>query len=136
VAIGNKTAHNKTLHRAAIPLRSIAASELGCSAEAAMREIINKDLTLSNIPNPDASWDEIGEFALTFAGYNVWGSFDRCAEIANARSHESLTDLRTCLFFEQRRWRHIGVNPDQKTMIYIREVVEKIRSIVATCDLA
>lgn len=32
-----------------------------------MREIVaNKDLTLSNIPKPDACWDEIGEFALNF----------------------------------------------------------------------
>jgi len=101
-----------------------------------MRKIVNKDLTLSNIPNPDASWDEIGEFALTFDGYNVWGSFDKCAEIANARKHESLTDLRTCLFFEQRRWRHFGENPDEETMIYIRGMVEKIRSMVATGALA
>ena len=101
-----------------------------------MRKIVNKDLTLSNIPNPDASWDEIGEFALTFDGYNVWGSFDKCAEIANASKHESLTDLRTCQFFEQRRWRHFGENPDEETMIYIREMVEKIRSMVATGALA
>ena len=101
-----------------------------------MREIVNKDLMLSNIPNPDASWDEIEEFALTFDGYNVWGSFDRCAEIANTRSHESLSDLRTCLFFEQRRWRHFGENPDEETMVYIRGLVEEIRNMVATGDLA
>jgi hypothetical protein len=101
-----------------------------------MHEIVNEDLTLSNIPIPDASWDEIEEFALTFDGYNVWGSFDKCAEIANARRHESLTDLRTCLFFEQRRWRHFGENPDEKTMDYIRGLVEEIRSMVSTGDMA
>lgn len=101
-----------------------------------MHEIVNEDLTLSNIPIPDASWDEIEEFALTFDGYNVWGSFDICAEIANARRHESLTDLRTCLFFEQRRWRHFGENPDEKTMDYIRGLVEEIRSMVSTGDMA
>jgi hypothetical protein len=38
--------------------------------------------------------------SLTFNGYNVWGSFETCAEIANAQRHDSLTNLRTCLFFE------------------------------------
>jgi hypothetical protein len=101
-----------------------------------MRKIVNKDLTLSNIPNPDVSWFEIGGFALTFDGYDVWGSFDKCAEIANARRHESLTVLRTCLFFEQRRWRHFEENPDEETMVYIRGLVEAIRSMVDAGDLA
>ena len=59
-----------------------------------------------------------------------------CAEIANARRHNSLTDLRTCLFFEQRRWRHFGEDPEGEDMAYIREVVEKIRGRVAVRDLA
>jgi hypothetical protein len=64
-----------------------------------VRDIANKDLTLADIPSVDAGWDELGEFALTFDGYRVWGSFEKCAEIANSRRQESLTDLRTCLFF-------------------------------------
>lgn len=101
-------------------------------SEVTVREIVNKDLTLSDIPSSDASW---GEFALTFDGYNVWGSFDKCAEIANARRHESLTDLRTCLFFEQRRWRHFGEDPDEEAMMYLRGVIEKIRSRVTAGDV-
>ena len=100
-----------------------------------MREISNKDLALSDIPTPEASWGELGEFALTFDGYSVWGSFDKCAEIANARRRESLTDLRTCLFFEQRRWRHFGESPDAEAMMYIRGLVEKIRNRVAVGDV-
>jgi hypothetical protein len=101
----------------------------------AMSGISNKDLSLLSIPNPDASWAEMGEFALTFDGYKVWGSFEKCAEIANSRRHESLTDLRTCLFFEQRRWRHFGENPVEETMVYIRSLVEEIRSMVAKRNL-
>lgn len=84
-----------------------------------------------DIPNPDASWREIAEFALTFNGYEVWGSFEKCAEIANAKRQDSLTDLRTCLFFEQRRWRHFGEDPDGEAMAYIRALVEKIRRRVS-----
>jgi len=96
-----------------------------------VREIGNKNLTMADIPSPDASWREIAEFALTFDGYEFWGSFEKCAEIANAKGQHSLTDLRTCLFFEQRRWRHFGEDPDREAMMYIRALVEKIRSWVS-----
>lgn len=100
-----------------------------------MREIVNRNLRLSNIPNPDANLGEISEFALTFDGYNVWGSFEKCAEIANSRNHGSLTNLRTCLFFEQRRWHHFGKYPNDDSMAYIRSLIEKIRNMVASGDL-
>ena len=45
---------------------------------------------------------------------------------------ETLTDLRTCLFFEQRCWRHAGWDPDEETMQYIRGIVEKIRYKIAS----
>ena len=70
--------------------------------------------TLSDIPVPDADINEIGCFALTFDGYEHWGAFEKCAEVANAERQNTLTDLRTCLFFEQRRWRHSGYGPDEE----------------------
>src|SRR5262245_4737602 len=97
------------------PSRTLASSATAGrspSEEKGVREITNQALTLADIPGPDADWTTIGEFALTFSGYKAWGSFERCAEIANAPRHESLTDLRTCLFFEQRRWHHYGDEPD------------------------
>ena len=63
-----------------------------------MREISNHDLTPADIPAHDADWDTVAEFALTFNGYDFWESPEKCAEIANARRHDSLADLRTCLF--------------------------------------
>lgn len=84
-------------------------------------------LTLSELPGPNATWSEIAEFALRFNGYEVHGSLERCAEIANSRKHDSVTDLRTCLFFEQRRWRHFGESPDAEAMQYLRTVIEKLR---------
>jgi len=96
-----------------------------------MSELSNTDLTLDRIPDEGADWSEIGEFALTFDGYEAFGSFDRCAEIANARKHYTLSELRACLFFEQRRWRHFGEDPEEEgEMDYIRELVRAIRQKV------
>lgn len=79
------------------------------------------------MPLPDADWLAINEFALAFDGYQYWGSFDKCADIANARLNRTLTELRTCLFFEQRRWRHLDCDPDPEAEAYIRILIEKIR---------
>jgi len=87
-------------------------------------ETTDSGLSLTDIPDSDASWNVISEFALTFNGYDIEG----CAEIANAHRHDSLTDLRTCLFYEQRRWRHFGETPDDEAMAYIRDLVKKLRS--------
>lgn len=73
---------------------------------------------------------------LLLSGYDYWGSFDKCAEIGNKsleeykRSQklpETLIDLRTSLFFEQRRWRHFGYEPDRSAMEYIQALVAAIR---------
>jgi hypothetical protein len=98
--------------------------------EMQIREIADSELELADIPPADADWGEIGRFALTYNGYKVLGSFEVCAEIANARRHGSLAELRTCLFFEHRRWRHFGRAPDHEAMAYIQSIVEKIRGHV------
>jgi hypothetical protein len=74
----------------------------------------------------------IGAFALTFDGYWHWGSFEACAEVANARRGGPLAELRICLFFEQRRWRHFGDEPDARAMAYIRGIISSIRARVAS----
>ena len=51
--------------------------------------------------------------------------------MANERRSKSLTDLRVCLFFEQRRWHHFGSHPDDEAMAYIRELLDRIRAHVA-----
>ncbi len=98
--------------------------------------IANAALKEAEVPPADARWGEIGAFALTFNGYEHWGSFEKCAEVGNrwAKAYaqrealpKSLAELRTCLFFEQRRWRHFGRSPDTDAMMYIRALVEAIR---------
>ena len=90
------------------------------------------------VPSDDAELSVIHNFALSFDGYSNNGDevtgFDKCAVIANRAQQmwlekkvlpESLHDLRTCLFFEQRRhhW-------DAPTGIdFERAMVRRIREI-------
>jgi hypothetical protein len=64
------------------------------------KNIPNRDLVADKLPPLDADWEEIQRFALTFDGYKCWGSAERCGEIAEARRHSTMTELRTCLFYE------------------------------------
>ena len=96
-----------------------------------MNEIPNEQLTLELVPSEAASWLEILAFALTFDGYEYWGSFERCVAFAEAKGHATLTGLRTCLFFEQRKWRNGDEGkPDSKTERYWRSLLRKIRRLV------
>ena len=78
-----------------------------------MRDYETSDLNAKDIPPSDASWEDIWRLALTFNGYQHWGSFEKCVEVANQERDTTLVDLRTCLFFEFQRWRHFGENPDE-----------------------
>ena len=98
--------------------------------------IPNSHLIEKDIPSHRASWKKIEPFALTFNGYKHWGSFKKCREVAEdgvklyraqKDMTQSLTDLRTCLFFESRRWKHLEKNPSKKGMEYAHILVEAIR---------
>lgn len=89
--------------------------------------IPSRELLAEKLPPADADWCAIERFALTFDGYKRWGSAEICGEIANAHRNSTMTELRTCLFYEQRRWRHFSEEPDEAAMRYIREVLEQIR---------
>jgi hypothetical protein len=95
-----------------------------------MEQIPNNKLQLAQIPGDDASFAELCEFAHTFNGYQAFGSFEACAEIANRGDHSTLSHLRACLFFEARRWRHFGEDPDPETLAEWRQLISKIREKV------
>lgn len=91
------------------------------------------------VPASTASWSEIQWFALTYAGYTRNGGFGPLATMANAtidrwfETRELPDDphvLRSCLFFEQRRWRHLGQGPWLKDTTPITEPVEEDRAYV------
>ncbi|MGD0679365.1 MAG: hypothetical protein ABSC94_28560 [Polyangiaceae bacterium] len=88
----------------------------------------------ARVPGPCASWDEIQTFAQTFNGYEAFGT-EECGRLANALSEAfkrtgildaDLAHLRNALFFEQRRFRHFGFDPDERAMHYIRALVARI----------
>ncbi len=58
-----------------------------------MDEIPNDQLQLTDIPADDADLDDLIRFAHTFNGYDAFGGFDACADIANAGDHSSLAHL-------------------------------------------
>lgn len=100
-----------------------------------MEAIPNDALRLDHLPSPDAGGTEVWRLADTFNGFKHWGSFERCAEIADQHAYDQqraldLTELRTCLFFECRRWHHYGEQTDMHDSPYIRGLVEKIREMV------
>jgi hypothetical protein len=109
-----------------------------------MSKIPNSKLSAKDIPSSQASWKRIFPFALTFDGYEQWGNFEKCQEVAKSgidlfrrkqQLSQSLTDLRTCLFYEARRWRHLDKNPNQKGMEYIHALVDAIRVRVIAGEL-
>lgn len=58
---------------------------------------------------PDANDPSaIFEFAMSFNGYEHFGSFEACARAAGTRSRATLEDVRNELFFECRASRHRG----------------------------
>ena len=98
----------------------------------------HRTLAEESIPGPGAPWGpDIAEFALTFDGYEALG--DRTGDLANATKYkwtetralpDDLVELRSCLFFEQRRYRHFGWDPEEDAMAYIRALIEAIRTRV------
>lgn len=93
-------------------------------------EISNEDLSEADLPPPNADWGLICSFAHQYNGYEKCGSTEECAEIANSQLGGSLHNLRSCLFFEARRWRHFGEEPDAEAMTYIHRIIEDVRSLV------
>jgi hypothetical protein len=104
---------------------------MALNSSAEPQRITNGDLLLADIPKPDSDWGDILPFAHSFDGYMVMGSFEACATVANQRRHDTLTELRTCLFFEARRWRHFGEDPDPSEMEYIHGLLNQIRDKIA-----
>lgn len=98
--------------------------------------IENNGLKLINIPAIEADYPTIAEFALTFDGYKY---FPDLASNANRIVDEyqqdekivgslSLTELRGCLFYEQRRHRHFGEDPEGNDLNYIHALLIEIRN--------
>ena len=107
-------------------------------------EVPNESLTASAVPPVTASWHTIMGFALTIDGYNAIGQKE-CAQLGNggksavskdAASVEtlSLTELRLCLFFEQRRFNHFGHEPQDTDRMFINTPLQAIQKKIESHD--
>src|SRR5687767_5865994 len=101
-------------------------------------EIPNDKLRAEDIPATDATWSEIFAFALTLDGYGALGGNGPCGKIANMTEQHflrtgalppdlDLTKIRSCLFFEQRRWHHFGDTPHDEARRYFMALLDAIR---------
>jgi len=76
------------------------------------------------VPGPDAAWfPEVNEFALTWNAYDRIGDLSKVSRIAKKVNQAvddgqlakvSIADLRTTLFFYQRRTHHNDVEPSKR----------------------
>jgi hypothetical protein len=101
-------------------------------------QLPNSRLRPEDVPVDTSDWLVFSDFALTFDGYDWLG--DRCGDYANDAAEryrrdgslpESLSDSRACIFFEQRRWRHFGIDPDPESWRYLRALLQRVRELAA-----
>jgi hypothetical protein len=114
------------------------------------KQISNINLIEQDLPEPHSDFPSIWKFSWSYDS-SAESPLDKSAEIAykceetystnGSLSNFSLTDLRTSLFFEQRRYNHWGWNPDdeefgnKEEVQYIWELVETIRKKVQTKEI-
>jgi len=100
-------------------------------------EASNENSTASAVPPVRASWHTIAVFAQTMDSYKAIGQKE-CGQLANRVRSEfknnapsvgrlSLTELRLCLFFEQRRFNHFGYAPQGADRLFINTLLEAIQ---------
>ena len=93
-----------------------------------MKTIRNSALKIDKIPDPDGRMTDWAKFAHTINGYEVAGSFDECARLANDGQANTLTELRCALFFMSRAERHSGCDFSGSTELHT--LLRKIRAKV------
>ncbi len=90
----------------------------------------------NEVPGRNACWEQIREFGVSFEG--CWFS-EETGDIANSMYNVYKTsgvqafegketdELRAALFFEQRRYRHLGQSPEGMNLLYVQELTSAIR---------
>lgn len=96
--------------------------------------VANVDLDISTFPKRRDPFDRIVKFAYSFDGYAHFG-MEKCAELANASLSnfyhsqvlpEDIDAIRACIFFEARRWTLYQKEPDNKGLIYIHALIDRL----------
>jgi hypothetical protein len=96
-------------------------------------QIQSGELRETDLPTSYGGWSDYVRFALTFSPTDR----DTCRELAGdafARWQRTgdvprrLEELRACLWFEQRRWRFLGREPDSEGMRYAGALIRAMRA--------
>jgi len=108
-----------------------------------VRRLAHDELRPEHLPHPRAPFEEVVHFAYTFDGYARFG-MRLCGEMANRAASSfvatgelpawlvgDLDRLRSCLFFEARRWILLEREPDTRALIYVHRLIEAVGDQVA-----
>lgn len=96
-------------------------------------QIQTGELRVTDLPTSYGEWSDYVRFALTFDPTDR----EMCRELAGdafARWQRTgevprrLEELRACLWFEQRRWRFLGREPDREGMRYAGALIRAMRA--------
>lgn len=96
----------------------------------------NSALRPEAVPPPDAPWEAVEEFALSYDGYAYWSDVAELDRRALQRwtreGHLSrdLDQLRGCLFYEERRWHHFGREPQGRGRAFIAALLGAIAELL------
>ncbi len=98
--------------------------------------ISSDQLEAKDVPRSRANWSEFSAFALRFdpmviekIGYGA-----QLADLTNATRDSSIDQLRAHLFIEQRRWNHFCREPDYRTTMRLREILDLIREKLKSAE--
>jgi hypothetical protein len=97
----------------------------------------NAEIDAALVPDQDAPWEAVQEFALSYDGYGYWTDVAELARRAFERwtrggtLPSTLDELRGCLFFEQRRSHHSGREPQGRRAAYVSALLGAIAGQVA-----
>ena len=96
-------------------------------------QIQTGELRDTDLPPAYGDWSDYARFAVTFSPQDR----ELCSEMAadafarwrrTGEVPRRLEELRACLWFEQRRWRFVGREPDTEGMRYAGALIRAMRT--------
>jgi len=89
-----------------------------------IKTIKTEELTINDLPDDNADWPEIFDFALTFDPMQELGTTNIYKpEFINCDEGSSLQELRRSLFLWQRGWNFVGKKVDEDGLRMLRNLL-------------
>jgi hypothetical protein len=101
--------------------------------------IPTSQLTEGDLPPVGSNWAAYAAFAAKFDPSESYRSVEACGEVAswafsrwqaNGQVPIKLDALRACLYFELRRWRFLGQDPNPEAMRWINALIAEMRLLL------